>query len=391
MKTKIWNWNKEEKMKILFHILSGQSLQNYIAAKIVNPDLNFYLYTKESKNGLNVHIEVLGKNYKSEQIESWDYLSVYKRVKNITEQYSEDTLLLNFTGGNKVISQAAFNAFKDKNYDCIYINSQDNEFIYFDHHKPGIEKVSSQKIVLNVNIADFLSLNGQKIKYSDNRESTEKEKLREFLTKNYKDYSKYILQFARNWDAKFPNSNNSKYISDGKFKGSYIKFEEECSQIYFVKNAKEELILKEEGTELLEYLTGKWFETACYLKLKSLNYFNEIQQNATLDKLNKSDSTKYQDKNEFDIIAATGVYPIIFECKAGGLRSEYIDKLNNFKQTYLGRYSSVFFITYFPINSFTESDILLNERLDENNIKLITFSELNSSLIPKLKSHKNLK
>lgn len=378
-------------MKILFHILSGQSLQNYIAAKIINPDLNFYLYTKESKNSLNVHIEVLGKNYESEQIESWDYLSVYNKVQKIIEQHSKDTLLLNFTGGNKVISQAAFNAFKDKNYDCIYINSQDNEYIYFDH-KLGIEKVNSHKIEIKGNIADFLSLNGQKIKFTDNSETDEMKKLREFLTtKKYKEYSKYILQFARNWNAKSPNKNNSKLVNDGIYKGSYIKFEDGLSNICFIKNAKEELILKEEGTELLEYLTGKWFETACYLRLKNLNYFNEIQQNATLDKLNKSDSTKYQDKNEFDIIAVKGVYPVIFECKAGGLRPEYIDKLNTFKQTYLGRYSSVFFITYFPITNFTENDILLSERLEDSKIELIKFSELNNTLIPKLKRHENLK
>lgn len=366
--------------KMLFHILSGQSLQNYIAAKIINPDVNFYLYTTESKNNLTVHKEVLGENFESELIASWDYSEVHNKILNIIDKYSNYELILNFTGGNKIISQAAFNAFRLKKKDCLYINSQNDEYIYFDNISEN-NKIYKKEIKIKSSITDFLGLNGQKINLSSKKETEPQKKLRIFLEDNYRLYSSAILRFASKFDPKREFGKfNSLEIQNGKLSGTFFNYENGISYIKFVHSNKQKLILNEKGPDLLEYLTGKWFETACFLKIKKMNYFDEMHENARLEKNNKSTYSKYDDKNEFDIIASKGIYPVIFECKSGGIKQEFIDKLFNFKQTYLGRYSSVFFITFFPVNMNNEYEILLHEKLEDNKIKIINYKQLNGGL-----------
>lgn len=366
--------------KMLFHILSGQSLQNYIAAKIINPDVNFYLYTTESKNNLTVHKEVLGENIESELIASWDYSEVHNKILNIIDKYSNYELILNFTGGNKIISQAAFNAFRLKKKDCLYINSQNDEYIYFDNISDN-NKIYKKGIKIKSSITDFLGLNGQKINLSSKKETEPQKKLRIFLEDNYRLYSSAILRFASKFDPKRGFGKfNSLEIQNGKLKGTFLNYENGISYIKFVHSNKQKLILNEKGPELLEYLTGKWFETSCFLKIKKMNYFDEMHENARLEKNNKPTYSNYDDKNEFDIIASKGIYPVIFECKSGGIKQEFIDKLFNFKQTYLGRYSSVFFITFFPVNMNNEYEILLHEKLEDNKIKIINYKQLNGGL-----------
>jgi len=374
-------------MKILFHLLSGQNLPNYIAGKIINPELNFYLYTRESENNIKVHEEVIGKNFKKEEIDSWDYEKVYSKVKSILAEFIADKPILNFTGGNKIMSQAAFNAFKSNSMDCIYINSQNDEYIYFDN-SDAESKVTSNNINIHGNIKEFLGLNGQKIKYDNTAETDIQEKLRKFLTVNFRTFGKYILKFASKNKYGF---NTPLVINEGKHRGTTFAFQNGFSKVIFKKNTKVELDLNDKGDDLLQYLVGKWFETACYKKLLELKYFDEIHSNAKLEKINRPQELKYEDKNEFDIIAIKGIYPIIFECKSGGIKSEFIDKLATIKNTYLGRYSSVFFISYFPMNLTNEFEILLNEKMEENRIVHILLRDINQQLLKHLEHKENLR
>ena len=360
-------------MKILVHLVSGQNLPNYIASKIVRPDKEQFLFTKGSLSSLKILENVLGSQLEPIAIPAWDYSQIYISICDFIKKYSNDELVLNFTGGNKIMSQAAFSAFEDNHKDCIYINSENDEYIFF-KHSSGNLKVEKNNIEVAADLVDYIKLNGQNIEFEDKQLTQAQKKLIDLLQKDFKIYAGHILKASSKY---MRNAHIDLQFYEGKLKGSFIKYNGNETSIRFNLKGKETFYANEKGDELLHLCFGKWFEHSCYNAIESASVFNQIKINCHIQKNSRREEDYYSDKNELDILAIKGIYPTVFECKSGGIKSEHVDKLVAIKQTYLGRYAAVFLITYFPLNDNDEVHLMLKEKMNENKIIHLSFKDLN--------------
>ncbi len=362
-------------MRILLHLVSGQNLPNYIASKIIGADQELFFFTKGSSFSLKILKYVITRHIDSIEIPAWNYEQIYGTVLEVIKKFTVDELVLNFTGGNKIMSQAAFSAFAYCKKDCIYINSENDEYIYF-MHSSGNLKVEKNVINVTARIADYIKLNGQNVEFESNIFTNAQKNLATLLQKDFKYYASKILSSSSRYRK---NSFLDATVTEGKLKGSFIKYNDEGTSIKFVLNGKETYYAKENGDNLLQFCFGKWFEYSCFNAIEAASVFDELQLNCRIQKNSRREEYLFSDKNELDILAIKGIYPAVFECKSGGIKSEHVDKLVALKQTYLGRYSSVFFITYFPLNDHDEFHLMLKEKMNDNKIIHITYKDLNKN------------
>ncbi|HPN37010.1 MAG TPA: DUF1887 family CARF protein [Melioribacteraceae bacterium] len=357
--------------KVLFNIISGQLQPNVIAIKNYNPDICVLFYTDSSIGQLNNLIETFQKiQFEKIKIDAWDYYQIYETVKSTMNNYKDKELLINFTCGTKIMSMACYNAGKEFNAKNIYVNTEANEISEF------TDKQEKYKIDVIDNIEEIFLLNGQKIKKSKDSISKEYEKFYNFILNNYKKYNDFINSFAR----QFNKQKSEKSKLDGKIKDSVIKYDGQKGIVKLVFEGKTLYEHEEEGLEFLSFVIGGWFEYHCYKALQNIGYFDELQLNLKLQGKSVKPNSFYSDKNEIDIMGVKGVYPYLFECKTGAFNAQNIDKLFGIKD-YIGRYSNLYIITYFPFDRNLEKNKNVVEKAKEKKIEIITYNDLISKKI----------
>jgi len=268
------------------------------------------------------------------------------------------------------MSLAGFNLFKNIQKQCYYINTEDNEYIKFDFVTNTIIK---QALDIKCELKDILMLNAQKVEFS-NFKIAQAHKQLIHLLENNESLSSKLLPIINKINL---TKNFNKEIDNGKLKGSLFRCQNNSS---FVKIVMDDVTLyehQESGEFLIDLLFGKWFEYVCFEKLKRLNYFDNIEWGCNIKRKERSPNDTYTDKNEIDIIGNRGIYYFIFECKAGNIKAEAVDKLVAIKETYIGRYSSLFFISKYPLDKNNNAHKNVLEKINDNNIIRLIYKDLN--------------
>jgi hypothetical protein len=373
-------------MKVLFHLVSGQNLPNYIADKIINPDENLFLCSKESLNQFNI-IEKNLPNSKPENIESWDYEKIQNQIKDLLCNYALDEVILNFTAGNKIMALAAFDLFRNQLKKCIYINTEQNEYIVFDN---SVNEIHKYPIDVKFTISEILSFNNQDFEFGDRSLSEDYEVLMDIILKN-RDLQNTFLKFAK----KYSNLKNDfkENIKKAKWSGSSISYSVNESTIKLIRDGNEIVSLKDRGYNLPKFIFGEWFEFVCLKVLRDLNFFDEIKHDVTIIRKVKKANDRSINKNQIDIFGIKGIYNYIFECKSGNIRADAVDKLVAIKETYVGRYASLFFISKFPLDERNDIHKNIQEKITDNGIYHLTYNDLldKNKIIDIFNERKNLK
>jgi len=344
-------------MKYLFHIVGGQTAPNYIASSEMQADCHVLLYTTDSRREKELLKNVLPGNITELEISAFEFEKTEDIVNNyLTEILKDgDQAILNFTGGTKPAAIALFRLFDSLGLDRLYIDTQNNQLHIF---KNSGEKIRSLESGFPVQI--LFGLQGQKVIKNSTLESQEQKRLRVLLEKDFRKFRKKILPDAFKYDSK-----------KSEFKGMVSFYIDETSQIKLGESP--EMQFTEDGRELLSYLFGKWFEVACFEKLKSTNYFSDLELNIRLEFGTdvKVQSPGFADKNEFDIVGVRNAFPYLFECKSGDVKVEHLEKLEILMKSFFPRYGTAILISYKKV---TKARIL--ERAKDKNIKLIHFEQL---------------
>lgn len=356
-------------MKILFHFLSGQALPVYIATGFIKPDLNVYLYTPQTQGIIEIIRAVLKLKSESCPVPAYDYTRAHDIISEYIKRFKEDELIMNFTGGTKVQSTAGFVAFREAGRQNLYINSEENKIITF--HPDGKPEISDNNVTISLD--DYCALDGQKI-----RPLTENEEIPEdilslgtFLSENFREYSNPVLKFASlrgklgggNMQYPYTHVNNSRT-------GIVINKQNSKYQVEFVRKGNVVFQTSFYPDVLLDELSGKWFERRVFSEINKTGVFDKLYTNVIFDWKEEQIKRRFGDKNEIDIIGMKSTYPHIFEVKSGGFGKQNIDKLIALKKVF-GRYSSLYFLTYFPLDY---SQRHLVERMKDQGINHITYS-----------------
>lgn len=328
-------------MKHQITFLGGQLLPIYIGIREFAPDKIHFLASEESKEGVKILKGVFPQVKSSEFVcDPFDFLAIKKRIETIFDKLEqEDELLINLTGGTKIMLLAAQSIIFEKMVKGFYVN-QDNSYIEIPSYVKS--NISSELL-----IKEFLCLSGHNIytakKFKDFNEKDVKlsfqietfattnkiySKVTDLIRKKYKDLPESgIDQTAGNVEVKWNSSlveinNNQRTIAS--FKGQNV-------HSLFFNATWWELIV---ASELNKWVKAKELLIHCELPFRS--------DNKSL-------------KNEIDILINTGSRLIFVECKSGNIKQEDINKMKIIKQTYGGVISKALLVSlYMPSQNIIE-------------------------------------
>lgn len=352
----------------------------YAAHQLVQPDLNIYLYTKGSSSSVDTLNKVIRGNFRKEMISAFDYDDISNAIEKIFNEFNDnDEHVLNFTGGTKIMSLAAFNTFTRRKFRSLYVDTENRYYYYFRSEEP----VSKNQLNLNISLKDYLALKDQKFhqpEYSRDRFSEdEKNKISNLLGSEFGYFNHFLMNFAQKYDDN--KINQAKEISypevahrRGPASGSEIIYRDKQTTLRLVLFNKLKYENTFPGKEMLSFLRGEWFERFVFQQLEDLKIFNELYKNIKIE-WKTEDGQKGYEKNEIDIIGLTGIYPFIIEVKAGrnfnftsgksySQVNSAINKLSTLKINYCSTYSQLIFV--FPS---VPQNQRFEERLREANIK----------------------
>jgi len=359
-------------MKILFNLISGQIFPNYFLIKHIKPDKCVNFYTEDTEFQNKIFKSILLNLYIDEvEVDAFDFNNCYNAVKEYVSKYSTDNLILNFTGGTKIMSNAAFCAFRDNNFKMIYLDSQNKKIVSIIN-----DKVSKEDFNINTNVEEYFKLTDQYIvedrpEPEPQKDASDRKNFRDYMEKNYKNISSLFIKLAVKSDSakKKWRNENQKEESNGN------------QLIYTVSEKKYEVITKDGnkfilfGDDAFYYITGAWMENVVYEKIKKSEVFHDVKINFKLKW--QDDKNKKNIKNEFDIVATKNHILHIFEVKSGSLNSDMILKLDSLNRFYGGLFSRSYIITYFDLEN--EYQDLLG-RAKEYKINIIKLYELENYL-----------
>jgi hypothetical protein len=347
--------------KILAHLISGQTMPVYIAHEIVKPQIDVCLLTNATRKEYENIADVLDETQIDEiEVAAFDYFDIYNKLQKYSEQYLEegDELILNFTGGTKIQSSAMFQFAMDSGYKAIYINGQNGEYILFYNGKEIERKVFPVKITPK----KYLALSGYELNIGSFDEVEKMPKVKEYLSV-MKDYYRTFLPVIKGKKRKKKN-----YESIYSIQGKSINIKLIHKGVTYYEISLTSVKKNALNNYRWYFNDGFWLEYWTYQIIRQANKFDYVVPNLKIPYYSKAVNTSA--KNEIDILAMKGVIPYIFECKTGTIKMSDIDKLNFLRREYFGRYSRLFFV------GNTTPNPAMRERLNDNNITFIRFSEL---------------
>lgn len=273
-----------------------------------------------------------------------------------------DEVIVNITGGTKIMSLAAFETVKKFNLQSIYINSENH--VLFEFKNNEIRELKLQK---KISINEYFYLHGFKnVRLFNPILSKE---LSEVISK-FDDYLNHhpeavtkVLKLT-NEILNYKRKNKKKWLKEpiniNKNKNNFFWENGRGSIQYNTMEEQYNFEFKDEY--FIEYHNGKWFEKLIYNELKESGNYDEIIMNYEI--LNNESVTL----NELDIVAIKNEKLDIFECKSGGLFQKDLNKLKAIKET-LGRYSNINLVSFYKLQNNNMNEKVIKQKLNDYGIR----------------------
>lgn len=330
-------------MKILINLIGGQPAPNVIAFKEVGADKIVNVYSKESvKQHKNICISI-GQNSSEDHIitDPFNYEMNLQLAEDILDSHSVgNELVLNFTGGTKIMSIAFVRTFIERGLRCIYIDSENHSVLEIDTDKSQQKSLNSR-----LTINEYFRIHGQE--FEDNQINDLKSKigvqeLTDYLFLNLNDK---ILDLCKKSSAKCKGKDRSGMKTSASYAKSSYSLSIDAKNVKLIfKSEKDNRIFELAGFGSLKFFNGGWYEEKLYTHFKNSNIFDEVKTNVRIDLPGQKIP-----KNELDVVAIKDDTLYIFECKAGSVTQDSINKLRAIKELF-GRYAKVILVSYFPVN-----------------------------------------
>lgn len=322
--------------KIHITLVGGQPAPVYHGIIATRPEKIVYIYSSESYKSLEVLLREIDISSENIQLDAILPLKIKQCAESLAEQYKNDEVTVNISGGLKswshwfgVIFDKYSNAtvvYMDQNnvlwnyrtmksssdfeFDMhtlfrLYGNPLDNNFSEFENYtKEDFKAVNEIEILRNVNIADF------------NKLTTVLDKEHSHLLRNSK---------------------------TGTFTAglSYVEWDKNIHQVKLGINRKgilKESILESPHIMNIVFNAG-WFETKVAKLLSGWSKAKKVCMNCRFP------FKPNIDKNEVDIIVNTGIKILFVECKTQINNTTDIDKFRSVIKGYGGTGSKGLFVT----------------------------------------------
>ncbi len=302
-------------------IVSEQTIPNILSIYHFKPDRLIFLTTermeaeKRTDFILNA-LKIYGLDYtaidKHERVKmnQDSFEECQSKIAEIVNKHKDDKMVVNITGGTKIMSLAAYECFRDRVGHIIYIPIPKNEFITI---KPKDDKDGAiTPLELRVSVEAYVTAYGVKVRNKNKLENLKNlaknnESLSQWMVENYTEIENllrklYVDLCGHRDDKNFPYKLNYELRN--------AKEAEFLEKIEIRGETKIKTLLKEE----IRFLTGDWLSTYCFNVISNLN----VDDCATEIELESSKGVS----NEFDVMFTKDNALYIIECKTLGTREE---------------------------------------------------------------------
>ena len=155
--------------KTLINILSNEILPNFIATMEVAPDCVIALASSEFEGQSEILENLTGTPHEVEPFKPFDFQADFNAVmKLIKEMPSDDDIIINFTGGTKVMSvsavMGAIAVGRDRDFELIYVDSDENALQRLRVKNGRLSVLKPQVLTISIPFDAYIALNNEKIK-----------------------------------------------------------------------------------------------------------------------------------------------------------------------------------------------------------------------------------
>ncbi|MBN2662934.1 MAG: DUF1887 family protein [Bacteroidales bacterium] len=298
--------------KVLVSLVSAETLPNVELIKEFKNDELKYLFisTEQMKAQLSWIIKTLNlinDNYNVIEVNAFDAEDIETKLREY--KFDDDEIILNITGGTKLMSLIVNDFFKNTGATIYYVTGQNKQYLKVFPNRGKRKFVLSEKITLK----EYLTAYGFDIK--ENKPYKTANDAENFL-KYYTSTDFSILKPITNKLQK-RRSNNNTLINSIDGLGNLL------NDINFSHSSPDKITRYD-----VKYLTSDWFEEYVYFKVKNeLNLDDdeigtgyELEKNGVL--------------NEIDVIFVYQHKLYIIECKTSFYRTDNIPVEKNGKKDY---------------------------------------------------------
>lgn len=352
----------------VFHLFGEQRIPSYLG--VIQFKSDYHVFVNSSQYPASVMKQFIDEDQFFElPINPYDPEDVRRKILKIIEGLPPYfTIAFNMTGGTKLMYAGALAACRKVNATPFYFDNRSNKTIFLNDFRAIPTKT--------INSVDtFIKLNSNKLWVSKlgnwedipNIESVNRGELTFEIWKSRSKMSTLYKELV-----KFNDSLEPFELSKN---GILVRYSKEHQAEIYINNKR---FLFEYWPDFARYLSGGWFEEYTYRclspllisgKIKDLKIGLEVSIDDDKGYSFLSDPQLYQ---ELDITFTDGRVLYIIECKAGGVKSEQLMKLQNIVR-YFGGVSGQGILAC----CFSPNNSVIRRRIEEfSNIHEVTGDDL---------------
>ena len=349
---------ENDKFDVIFHLFGEQRIPSLLGVNQFSSPNHIFLNSKQYP--ATVMKRFMGdSNFFEVPVDPFNPESVRGEIVDLINTFPSNARIgFNLTGGTKLMYAGALSACRKFNATPFYFDNRSNMVVDLNNFKTSpIKPIDTVDTFINLNGDDlWISKPGKNIEYIDG-EIEERNSLTQELWISRGKIAKLYRELSEFNDSNTPFSIEKEDISVS------LSFDMRAE----IKIAGRVFIFKN-WPSLAKYLSGGWFEEYVYLGLKPLLNSGVIKDlriglEVSIDD-NKgysflSDQQLYQ---ELDITFTDGKSLYVIECKAGGMKSDHVMKLQNIVRYFGGISGNGFFTCCFKPNNK-----VVNKKIQESN------------------------
>lgn len=362
--------NGTVKFKKMYHLLGEQTIPACLTAVQFSPDITHYILTTTSDKtkiaARNLQNAFQRRGYKSElyfigdEASAVSSLRLKPEIEKIFDQTNPDgePACAEVTGGTKLMFYAMSVAAMTRKMPLIYVDTINRSMMY-------LNDGSVAELTEKLELEDFIVLSGYKFckNEPEPQENPEETALANFFYKHYELLQMKQEDAAQCLTRKGLSTEMRKAQADGilkqlkqrYFRGEQHKFDDLWEKYSQGKSWEAQM----------RFIGGEWFECLIFSKLKQAGLkITEIRKSTHVSYSNDSQSVQ-----EFDVVYTDGYTLVILECKAGKVKQEHIQKLENLRSAFSGAMGKCALVTL--VSSKTKNNRAQNFSLRITNSRAI--------------------
>lgn len=292
-------------MKIHLCLISSQLIPNLIPLfkQTLRPNAVICLVSPDMQEVFQNFRSILAKE-RIEVIEKTisplDWKDCEDKILSITEEYQDHELILNSTGGTKIMAFAAYEIFRKKKLEILYVDTQNSKILCYKG-----DRIHEINFTNEINTDYYLMCYGQEISSFQN-----------YSEKYNFDYSNLLKIKKDKWKYFYKRIQNYQNHKDYPLELDYSNGYEAIIDFFESKN----ILLKKKGNQIsfpnkesYTFVTGGWLESYLYFTLI------RVLKDSGAEILSRVQVKGKAGSNEYDVTVMYHNRLYLFECKSGSL------------------------------------------------------------------------